>query len=122
MGRGENMTQDIIKRECIWLTKEVCHIKEDEPCPEDCDLKTLNFDKDKIIQRMKEEEAKVKELKKQGMFRNREKIKDKIMGCYSLQKVLKNHFDYIQPKVVDEDFEKSMNFPSGGGWRQKPKR
>lgn len=114
------MGQEIIERDCIWLKKEVCHIPSDKPCPDDCDLKTLEFKKEKIIQKMKDEELNVNKLKKEGMFINREKIKDKIMGMYTMQKVLKKHFDYIQPKVVDKDFE-VPSFPKSG-WRQKPKR
>lgn len=99
----------IEKRRCIWLEKFVCKISDDISCPEDCDLKTLKFEKDEIINRMKQEEQNIHRLKKEGLFKNREKIKDIIMGCYVLQKVLIKHFNHIEPKVVDKDLEKLSN-------------
>ena len=62
-----------------------------------------------------EEDAEVKDLKKH-MFRNREKIKDLVMGMFVLQRVLKDSFDYDYVRVVDKEFEKVPNFAKGG-WR-----
>jgi hypothetical protein len=86
--------KEISSRVCLWLEKGICHIGNDTSCPVDCDLKSLRFDKDSIVARMREEEKNIYELKRAGMFKNREKIKDKIGGIYVMQKVLKNHFDY----------------------------
>lgn len=110
------------KDNCLWLKNDICHIKNDELCPDDCDLKDLEFDKESIIKRMKDEEINVKKLKKEGIFRNREKIKDKIMGIYTMQKALNKHFNHIEPKVIDKDIERTDNIPSfpTKGWRKKP--
>lgn len=109
------------KQNCPWLDKEICHIKEEEKCPDDCDLKDLKFDKDEIIKRMKEEEQNVRKLKKEGMFKNRQVIKDKIMGVYTLGKVLKDHFQHIETRIIDKELEKTPMFLSRG-WRQVKKR
>lgn len=92
------------------MKEEICKITEDKPCPDDCDMKDLKWDQDAIVARIKEEQQNVKDLKKKGMFKNKHAIKDKIMGIYILEKVLKNKFEYTPVHVVDEEFEKSASF------------
>lgn len=103
------MNEIIGKDNCIWFSKSVCKIEKDKVCPEDCDLKTLKFEKDEIINRMKQEEQNIHRLKKEGLFKNMEKIKDIIMGCYVLQKIISKEWNHIEPKVVDKDLEKLSN-------------
>lgn len=102
---------------CVWLKKKVCHIPDINPCPDDCDLKTLKFNSDEIIKRMREEESNIHKLKKEGMFKNRLKIKDKFGGIVVLQRVLKEHFKHTEPHIVDKDIERTPMFPSKG-WRR----
>lgn len=106
------MSSELIDRKenCDWLKKEVCKIPKDTPCPKDCSFVDLKFDKDEIIKRMKKENDEIQKLKKDGLFKNRNKIKDIIMGIYILQKVLSDHFQYIEMKVIDKDLEKSYGF------------
>lgn len=112
------MVDELISKDnCIWFSKLVCKIKRDIACPDDCDLRTLKFEKDEIINRMKEENENIKKLKKEGMFKNREKIGDLVMGVYIMQKALNNHFHHIEPVVVDTDLEKISNTMST--WRKK---
>jgi hypothetical protein len=116
----DDTTTELIdrKQSCIWLKESICKIDETKPCDDDCSLKTLDFTKESIEKRMKEEEVEIQRLKKEGMFRNRNKIKDKVMGVYVLQKTLKSHFNVIEPHVVDVDLEK-VSFPTKG-WRTRP--
>ena len=120
------MVNEIVHRKdiCPWLKNKICHIEKHEVCPDDCDLKTLRFDKDDIVTRMKEEEKNIQKLKKEGMFKNREKIKDKIAGVYVLQKTLNEHFKHLEPKVMDKDFERTDRVPMfpSKGWRKIPKK
>lgn len=109
------------KQSCLWLKNSVCKISDIQVCPDDCSLKTLNFDKESIVKRIKEEEEKVYKLKREGMFRNRNKIKDLVMGIYILQKALNKFFDVIEPHVVDKELEKTVTFPSKG-WRIRPQK
>jgi len=75
------------KESCVWLKKRVCKITDTKPCPDDCDLKELKFEKDEIIRKMKEEEQNVHKLKKDGIFKNRNTItitptsQKRILGC-----------------------------------------
>jgi hypothetical protein len=95
-----------VKKNCVWKQKEYCKITEDTVCPEDCSLRSLLFDKDKIIERMKSEEIEIQNLKKDGMFKNKHKIIDLIMGLSVLNKCLVKEFDYKETVVVDKDFER----------------
>jgi hypothetical protein len=117
---------------CVWLYKSVCKIPEDKSCPVDCSLKGLIFEQDSILAKIKEEEMNIANLKKEGMFRNRQKIRDSVMGIYVLEKTLKEHFNFVAPHVVDKDVEKTGSVKPTAekkieglpphGWRQLPKK
>jgi hypothetical protein len=91
---------------CPWKKNAVCKIPDDKPCPDDCDLKEVAWEQETIVAKIKSEEARVKELKREGMFKNRDAIGDKIMGIYVMERALKVHFNYIPAHVVDPEFEK----------------
>lgn len=110
------MNELIGKENCIWFSKKICKITEDNSCPVDCSLRELEFNKDSILNRMKEENNNIKELKKKGIWKNRKEIKDKIGGIMSLQKALKKNFNYVESIVVDKDLEITP-FPTKG-WRK----
>lgn len=115
MNEGDlKMNKSLVKKECIWFSKKVCKKPEQDKCLDDCSLKELFFSKDVIIKKMKEEEKNVKDLKKKGLFKNRNKIKDKIMGIYVLSKTLKEHFDYNESHVVDPEIERTSNLFTKG--------
>lgn len=100
-GKKDSESGKLISRKdgCVWKLKGICKIPDDKLCPDDCDLKDLEFDKNKIIERMKFEEKEVQRLKKESMWKNRDVIKDRIMGMYVLQKCLKKHFDFIRNRT-----------------------
>lgn len=49
---------------CPWLKNLICKIPEDIPCPDDCDLMGLAWEKEAVMQKIKEENENVKLLKK----------------------------------------------------------
>jgi len=97
------------KEKCLWLKNNVCKITEDKPCPDDCDLKSVVWEKDVILDRIREEQENIKKLKKEGMFKNRDKIGDKIAGLWVLENTLKKHFNYAYAHIVDKEVEKTAS-------------
>jgi len=98
------------KESCTWLDKKICKIPEDQKCSDDCSLGDLKFNKENIIERMQFEEKEIQRLKKDGLFKNRNTIKDLVMGIVIMQRTLNEHFHHIELKIVDKDIEKSYGF------------
>jgi hypothetical protein len=110
------------KEKCLWLNNNICKIPEHTPCPDDCDLKGVDWNKEAIITKIKEEQERVKQLKKEGMFKNRDKIGDIIAGIWVMENALKNNFDYTETHVIDPETEKTASIFARAMGRFRKKR
>ena len=97
-------------RSCAWHTNSICAVAADKPCPDDCTLRTVPFTRDGIIKQMRFEESECQCLKREGMFKNRLVIKDKIGGLAAMQKALIRCFKDVpvESHVVDKDIERTV--------------